>query len=215
MDIQKNNPTEPISGTENVTVSEGNVNVSQQSGLIAQKINEITGRNYASDEEALKGVRETFRYVGKAPEIKKVQEALEQEFGKDFNPDELVNMIKGSKIPQNNLEEDKFVTKEIFEEATFYAKNPEYEQFRNLINALRTTTGQSIEEVVKSDNFQNIYKKVQIAEEYEKSKSIVQSNPRLGQVTDKLDKARKALSEGDYKTAKASAVDAVIDTYEI
>jgi hypothetical protein len=59
------NPT-TVPSEANVTSEEGvNVGESQGSGQeLLNKINEATGRNYTSLEEAMKGVQETYKFVG-------------------------------------------------------------------------------------------------------------------------------------------------------
>jgi len=131
------------------------------------------------------------------------------------------------KVP--SVDPSQFVPKAEFEEAMFYSKHPEYESQKEIISALAAKNGKSISEVVESDTFKSVFSKVKAADEIEASKSVLHSNPRLGQVTDKMTQAQDALKaskeaakQGDvtqatqaYNAGKAAVVSAVIDAYEI
>lgn len=108
-----------------------------------------------------------------------------------------------------------FVSKAEFEEATFYAKHPEYESHKEIISALATKNGKTPSEVVEMDTFKTVFNKVKAADEIEASKSVLHSNPRLGQVTDKMTQARDLLKAGHEVDARLAATQAVMEAFQI
>jgi hypothetical protein len=178
------------------TLPETEVKTEVKDGQEAVKSNESIkdvlskelGKDFPSDEAALKAVKDTFSYVGK----KKEDVAKE--------------------VAQTNTKD--FVSRAEFEEATFYAKHPEYENYKGIISSLKATSNKPLSEVVKDENFKAVYDKAVAFDKTEKSKSILQTNPRLGQITDNMSKAKDAVLKGDMRTAKKSAIAAVLDAYE-
>jgi len=176
---------------------------------IKDVLGQVLNKTFNSDEEALKSVQDTFAYVGK-----RKQDAVSEA---------MATLQTKGKIDSSN-----FVTKEELEQVTFYAKHPEYEPYKNIINRLRDD-GKSLDEVVKLDDFKGLYEKAAEYEKQEASKSILKTNPRLGQITNKMGDAKKDVSEaskaamsGDlatseqmYSNAKANAVDAVIEAFDM
>lgn len=48
----------------------------------------------------------------------------------------------------------------------------------------------------------------------ESAKSVLMTNPRLGQVTDDMQRAQEASAKGDYRTAEDAAVKAVTSLFK-
>ncbi len=165
--------------------------VSNDVDPVVQAISETTGKQFKTREEALKSVKDTFSYVGKKKE-------------------DIVKEV----VQTPAVDTTKFVSREEFDEATFYAANPDYKSHKDLINALRKGTGQSLSEVVNREDFKSLYSKAKAHDEVESAKSVLQSNPRLGAVTDKFSQAKKANQEGNTGAAKHLAVSAVLDAME-
>lgn len=152
------------------------------------------GKEFPSDEVALKSVKDTFSYVGKAgQEIA----SLKQQLSSAAQAPDVLGKIGEIESKLN--------------ETTFYAKHPELEQYKSVISRF----GNNPEEAVKNPEAQEILKKLQVADEVDKSKSVLQSNPRLGLTTDKFAKAKESLSAGKVTEAKSSAVSGVIDAFEM
>ena len=153
-------------------------------------LNQALGKDFKDDDTALKAVKDTFGYVGK----KKEQIAEE--------------------IKSNNTNED-FVSKDQYNEDMFYSKNEQYAEFKDVLNALAKSDGKSLQEVADSDTFKGMYEKVNGFNKSQKVKNVLESNPRLGTATNKMDQARKAMADGDPKGAVANAASAVLDAYEL
>lgn len=93
----------------------------------------------------------------------------------------------------------------------FYRQNPDYEPYKNIIAKF----GNDPAEVVKQDEFKSIFEKVSSFDKSQQTKSVLETNPRLGQVTDKLTKAKEAVKAGDHNAAKQNAVGAVMDAFQV
>ena len=82
-----------------------------------------------------------------------------------------------------------------------------------MIGELRDTTGKPIRQVVELPAVKTLVEKARSFDEAERSRSVLHSNPKLGQVRDKLTESREALEKGDVNTAKSGAVGAVLDAF--
>ena len=179
---------------------------SDVAALSLEAINKDTGKDFKTIEEARKAIGDTWKDNTQTKQ-------------------ELAALRKGK---EESVPTGDFVPRSEFEEQTFFSQKPEYAQHRELITSLRKD-GESLETVVNTDAFKNIYEPAKAHAETEKTKSVLQSSPRLGQVTDKVGKAKdliaqskKALVEGDtlgseaaYTQAKGNAIGSVIDAYEL
>lgn len=177
---------EPLTETEqNVPASVSEPAVSVDA-LTLDELNAYTGKTFPTKESALKSIKDTYKAVvaPRAP----------------------------AQVPQ--VDPNQFVSRSEFEEATFYASNPDYKAHSELIAALAAKSGKPLSEVVQSDSFKSMFEKVKAADAIEASKSVLHTNPRLGHVTDKITQAREAIKTGDVAAAKASAVSAVLGAYE-
>lgn len=152
--------------------------------LTLDELNAFTGKSFPTKESALKSIKDTYKAVVQRP----------------------------AQVPQ--VDPNRFVSRSEFEEATFYASNPDYKAHSELISALAKKSGKPLHEVVQMDSFKTVFEKVKAADAIEQSKSVLQTNPRLGHVTDKITQAREALKTGDANTARSSAVSAVLGAYE-
>lgn len=199
-----------LSDGGDVAASDGGGAVGGVAG-VRDVINSALGKRFESDEAALKAVKDTFSYVGKVGKVLPILDKLrEQGVSEDVALSRL-QQITESKTPDPS----KFVSRDEFDEALFYSQNPDYKDQKTIIDALRKTTGKSLADVVQLEEFKTIYDKAKAHDATEKTKSVLMSNPRLGMVKDKLSQAREAASKGDEASARASAVGAVIDAYEI
>lgn len=153
-------------GAEAVSEGEGTEGLDR---LSLEDLNSTLGKDFPTKEAALKSIKDTYSYVGKKVEAPRADNSLE------------------------GIDPNKFISREEFEAETFFSKNQELEPYKKIINKLREP-GQSLNDVVNSDDFKNIYEKASAFEKMESSKSVLQSNPRLGKVMD-LDKEAKVLSE--------------------
>jgi hypothetical protein len=213
----ENNPSqESVTDGVDVTPAEGLENVSP---AVKDVLSEALGRKFTSDEDALKSVKDTYDYVGKAGKYHKAVESVAKARG--VSEDEAVKIImeSSSQNPETQvppaIDDSKFISRQEFEEKQFYAEKKEYVPFKEIISALGAQTGKSPAEVVELDTFKTVYGKAQAADEFEKSKSVLSTNPRLGSAQDKISTAREALRDGSVAVAEANAVDAVREAFEL
>jgi hypothetical protein len=145
------------------------------------------GKTFASDEAAIKAVKDTFSYVGKKIEPK-----------------------------AQEIDTSQFVSKRDFEDALFLSQNKEYDspEIKTLLNGLRGD-GQTLSEVVKSAPFKSVYDKVKAYDESVNSKSVLHSNPRLSKATTTIGEAQEAYNKGDLRGAADKAVSSVIEAFEL
>jgi len=148
------------------------------------KLNDELGTNYATHDDAIKGLKNLKSFVG----------------------------AKEDKVAEKVIDEGKFITKNQYEQDMFYSRREDLAPYKDIINARAKELGVSPANAVENDDpLKNTLEKLRGFDDTEKAKSVLMSNPRLGQVTDKLDVAREASSKGDYVTAEKNAVAAVMD----
>lgn len=155
-----------------------------------KEINEALGKDFPDKETALKSIKDTYSYTGKR------KEDIINEYKKQAGESELASKV-------SSLEN-------MLRDANFYAENPQYKPYKDVISKF----GNNPEEVIKDPVFQSTYKKASAYDETEKSKSVLHSNPRLGRITDKITEARDAIKAGDVNKAQDAAVLAVLNAFE-
>lgn len=198
---------ESLAGGDDVAPSDGqaaeNSDYQISDGGISLKdwAKESLGKEFKSDQDAEKAIKDTFNYVGEFGQIKKLAE-------------EKGISIKDAIQSFNKDNTGDFVSKEQYQKDMFYKDNPNYAPYSKVINALSKDLGVEIQEVVKTEEFKGIFDKASKFEEIESSKTVLKSNPKLGLVRNKLSDAAEALKAGDTNKASQSAVAAVLDAYE-
>lgn len=178
---------------------------------IKDVIGETLGKTFDTDEAALKSIKDTQTYVGKKVDaVKPVETPTEP--------------VETEKVPAKE-----FVSKDEYNRDLFFAQNPDYNkpELKPVIESLVKTTGEPIEEVIKSETVKAILEKVTAHDKDAEAKSVLTSGNKLGTVTDKgqeametLAKVNKATVEGDHNAATAlhgvaseKAIDAVNDLF--
>lgn len=163
-----------------------------------EAINRATGRNYQTDEEALKGVAETTKYVGKVGKYKDVLDAIEQAQGGE---QKAIEALKGlTKTQQKALEQAQpDLAKEIdaLKADLWFKENADYAAHRKLITALKQP-GQSYEEVINSEEYRDTFAKLKGIQP-ETTKSVIHSNARIADASSDYQKDfAKAKETGDW-----------------
>ena len=205
------NPGSLPEGTDGQTVPAGG-DPNQSSESIKDVLSKTLGRQFASDEAALKAVKDTFSYVGMKPQDAVKKMATDPLFANDIK-----NLFSDGSAPENKPSvptgNGEFVSKAQYEEDMFFSKKPEYDEYRDLLRGLASANGQSLAEAANSDSFKKVFEKAQAYDTVQKSKSVLETNPRLGHVTDKLSKAQELAAAGNHSAASDNAVAAVLDAY--
>lgn len=210
------NTQETLVDGVDVTPADGERTDSKATISIKDVLSKELGKTFTSDESALKAVKDTFGYVGKVGKVQPILQKLQAKFGGEANVLTLMENLADKGLPESKPEvkdDSKFVSREQYELDTFFAKNSKLEPHRELIDALRIKTGKPLSEVIELPAFKSVFDKASAYDETEKSRSVLHSNPRLGQATDKISKAREHVTSGNIAAARQSAVEAVIDAY--
>lgn len=172
---------------QNVPSPGGQVAESEVASL-KDVLNTALGKDFPSDEAALKAVKDTFSFVGKKTEPQAQTPVVDSE---------IANKV-------STLEKQ-------LQETMFYAQNPDYnnDDFKKMV----ALSGKTPADLVQTSEFKEQYDKIKAYNEIEKSKSVLQSNSRLGQVTDKFTQAKEAIQSGNQQAANEAAVSAVLEAY--
>lgn len=176
----------------NVPSGDGQVaDISTESISLAE-ISAALGKTFPDKATALKAWKDTNSYVGSLGQKVKTLE---------------------SQVPQVDQSERLASLEKATQEFAFYAQNPEYNTPE--AKALIAKFGGNPAEVVQDEIFKTAYGAIKTQSEAEKTKSVLHSNPRLGQVQDKMTQAREAAKAGDSAIAGLTATQAVMDAYGI
>ena len=73
----------------------------------------------------------------------------------------------------------------------------------------------SWDDYVKSDKIASIVDTFRVANEVKSAKSVMESNPRIGSATNKLQSAQQAVEAGNFTAAKENAVSAVMEAFRV
>ncbi len=154
------------------------------------------GKQFPTNEAALKAVKDTFSYVGR-------------------NREQVRAEVLAEVSQKNNVDMSNFVSKAEFDESNWYKDNPEYAPHKAIISSVQKAQGfASPADAINSDVLKETLGQLKEYNSIQKSKSVLHSNPRLGQVTDKMTQAKESLKQGDFETARNSAVVAAMQAFE-
>lgn len=167
-----------------------NVEVSSDNGLTLEEINSLTGRDYKDKATALKAIKDTYSMVGKAGKVVSDNQKLKEQLQEKDSKLEEIRQIK---------------------DTLFYSENPQYKPFKDTISAM----GNDPARVVELDAFKKIFTDLSEYEKTKKAKSVLESNPRIGQAKTKLEEAKDLNSKGLHSNATDVAVAAVLEAYDM
>jgi hypothetical protein len=172
----------------------------QEAETPEEETSEADDQAPAKDETNWEAEAKKFKAIAerKTKQLEKVNASLKEE-KEEAKPEEA---------------KDAFISKKEFEDMRFFDKNPDYEPLKEIITGLRKE-GETLEQVIRKDAFKNVFTAVKAAKEAEEAKSVLETNPRLGQVSDKMSEARAALEKGNDTEASDKAVGAVIDAFKL
>lgn len=175
----------PVVSVPATPVAEGNAHV-EGTALTLDQLNTELGTRYLTPEAAIKGLKETKNYVGKVGQVRETQE----------------------------VDPSQYITKDQYEQDLFYASKPNLAPYKEIINARAKELGIRPADAIANDSaLKTTLEKLSGYDETQNAKSVLMTNPRLGQVTDHLTKANEAVSKGDYRTAESAATRAVMETF--
>lgn len=173
----------PVAPVPDAQAPEGSTHV-EGTALTLDQLNSELGTRYQTVEAAVKGLKETKSFVGK------------------------VGQVKDAPV----VDPSQYITKDQYEQDMFYAGKPDLAPYKEIINARAKELGIRPAEAIANDTaLKTTLEKLRGYDETESAKSVLMTNPRLGQVTDNMAKAQEAVGKGDYRSAENSATKAVLD----
>lgn len=155
--------------------------------LTLPEINQLLGKSFKDKTTALASLKEMQSYTGKRKE----------DFFKEFqtqNP-------AAPKVDESRIKR--------LEDELFYSQNPQYTPHKAVIAKM----GDNPSDVVATPEFKNIFDDLQLASKTKSARTVLESNPRIGQVRDKMKDARTKASQGSYTEANRMAVESVMETF--
>lgn len=170
------------------------------------------GKQFQDEASALKAVKDTFNYVGKAGKFQGAVEAVMR--SKGFDENQAIEFIKSS--ADQKVDPNQYVSKDEFNERTFFAEKPELRPYKDLISAFKTTNpGKSLDEIILLPAVKEMIDKGLAHDKISKQKSVLHSNPKLQVAEDKMSKAHEEKKAGNIEEAKVQAVGAVMEAYNL
>jgi|ERR1035437_1249056 hypothetical protein len=160
---------------------------SVDAGTISLKeLESFLGKTYPDKATALKSLKDTQSYVGRKIEAATPVPATDPTVAAEL------------RAMKNEL---------------FYSKNPQYDtpELREVISKI----GENPADVVNGASFKVIFDKTSGYDKIQKTKTVLESNPRIGQVRNKMSEAKEAAKGRDYTNANKKAVAAVLESYEM
>jgi hypothetical protein len=165
---------------------EGSTHV-EGTALTLDQLNEKLGTRYQSVDAALNGLKETKNFVGKVGQVQS----------------------------EATVDPEKFITRDQYEQDVFYSRNADLEPYKDIINARAKDLNVRPADAVANDaSLKLTLEKLRGYDKTESAKSVLMTNPRLGQVTDDMQRAQEASAKGDYRTAEDAAVKAVTSLFK-
>lgn len=169
----ENNPAEADTQSDG---SDENAEANVSNVSILDTINTATNRDYKTEEEAIKGIKETTSYVGKVGKYKDAINALEQKQGGEAEAIQYLSSL--SKDGEETAEQSSNPLEEkvaILEEANFLAANSELAPHMDLVKKLRKD-GETFAQTV--ENNKTTFDALTAHVTNQDSKSIIHTNNR-------------------------------------
>ncbi len=181
-----NNPAEPFAGGDGSDPSDGNANVADSNNLSLKELNALLGKDFKDKTTALNSLKETQNYAAQ-------------------NATKVADLTK--KLETSSTDSQRIAQ---IETELFYSNNPQYKPYRETISAMGTNPA----EIVQKDAFKKIFTDLSEFEKTKSAKSVLESNPRIGQAKTKRDESRDLEARGKHSEAVSAAVGAVLDLVE-
>ncbi len=206
----EDNNLDPSPSGDDIVPEGGNKTASEVVN-IKDVLNEALGKDYKDNDSAIKSIKDTFDFVGKAGKYRQVVDTVMKQKGVDEAG--AVQILEGllKSNSKSEIDPSNFVSREELEERDFFSEKPELASQKELIKSLAKAEGKKVSEIVEMDKYKTIFEKVQKYDASEKSKSVLHSNPRLGKASSKLAEAQDARKAGNMAQAKSKAVEAVLE----
>lgn len=201
MEFNENNLSDTIFQEQELGSGEGIGNVSVD---VLKTIEDATGRKYPTIEEAKKGIKETYDFVGKAGNYKKTVEAIAQKL--DLGDEKgVLDWLNTSVEVKPDIKTSP--VEEKVSDLEFVVANPELKEHLPTLKKLAKADGISLEEAKNSEFFQDYLKTKTSLKESQSRNSIIESNQRVGFQTDNV----KPLVEQYQKTGSTDDAQKIVE----
>lgn len=188
----------------NSSVAGGAASVGGAELLDLSELNQLLGKNFPTKEAAMKSIKDTFSYTGQVGQLRAQLQALQSGQQPQATAGQDSELTSTVKALQTELEEQRFVT-----------ERPELKDYLPTLRELRNSTGKTLNELLNNEALRPLFEKSLAQDAVQKKRSVLESNPRLGQLRNKTQEAKDALKEGNHNLARETAVSAVLDAYDL
>lgn len=152
--------------------------------LTLEELNNLTNKNFPDKETALKAIKDNFSFVGKK---------------KEDVADSLVKT--GDYISKKELD-----TEFLYKENTVAAQN------RTLIDSFAKANGISAREALERPELKSVLEKAKNFDASQSHKSVIETNPKLGQIKNSAQEVNTLVQNGDKDAAALKAAKTVLET---
>lgn len=216
----------------------------QTGNISLDVLKETLGKEFKDPETALKSIKDTYNYVGDVGKVKNLVAEAKQRLGvqddaavigalEKLMSDEIPTTPQEMKTEAPTQSNENFVSRDQYLEDMFFSKNEALSDVRDVLtplkNASAETKAMDWQSFIATEQAKKVVDTFVGYKEVQASKSVLESNPRLGTASDKLSQARTLVNEarqagmtGDVYTqnqalnaAKESAVDSVLEAYDL
>lgn len=237
-------PAPETPGTDPASAGEGADGSGTDNSVSLDQIKEALGKDFKDVDGALKSIKDTYNFVGSQAEYREKIDSLATALGTDeagvlSTLNSLAMNLNDQGAPEGVQPEDttpaqpegNFVTREELDENNFFAKNENLSDIRDVLAPLKERHGEDMtwDQFAQTDMAKKVIEPITGFREIEQQKSALESNPRLGAVSDTMSKARESMAAandaaraGDRQgavqaenSARQSAIAGVIEAYDI
>ena len=197
---QVNIPPVNLEGTGDGNVAVGGQNP-QETMIPLSELNKGLGKDFKDKDTALKSLRDTQSYVAQVGTLKSQLEKLQTQPQTPQASGEIAEL----KAQLENIQKE-----------NFFERNQPLKTIRPTVEAFAKAHGKPLNEVAEMPEIKELLTKVSGFEQSQKMRTVLESNPRLASMTDKMTKAQELASTRSRKAieqASEQAVSAVMDAY--
>ena len=178
------NPTAvPQADGVDVTPAAGDAAATNAATLTLDEINAITGKTYKDKETALKSLKDMSSMAGKAAD----------QMGR--KPETVTDTERIKALELDN----------------FYARNPEHEANRDILEALADKNGVSVKEAIELPAYKSMLEKTAASVETKKPRTVAAPNGRTAQPSSNKSPIQAAVATGDADAMAAAVTEAFLN----
>ena len=173
----------------------------QETPITLSELNKGLGKDFKDKDTALKSLKDTQSYVAQVGTLKSQLEKLQSQPSSPHASGEIADL----KAQLNNIQTE-----------NFFERNAPLKAIRTTVEAFTKAQGKTLQEVAELPEIKELLVKVSGFEQSQKMRTVLESNPRLASMQDKMTKAQELAATKSRKAvgeAADIAVSAVMDAY--